>query len=133
MKRRDGVTTLEVLIAGIISVVVVLLLYNSISYCIEKYKENKAIEQLEEINSQVSALPTFPCDHGAACNFRVHGEHMWCEYHKMYHHRDRSCMHNADLEKLEDAIIRKRESELGIVRTPKPVKFKPDEEFNKRR
>ena len=131
--NKRGVTTLEVLVTGLFILVVAVILYEGIVFAIKKHKEEKFYEHLEEINAQSNDPSKFPCDHGTACNFKIHGEHMWCEYHKMYHHRDRSCMHNADLEKLEDAIIRKRESELGIVRTPKPVKFKPDEEFNKRR
>ena len=131
--NKRGVTTLEVLVTGLFILVISVILYEGIVFAIKKHKKEKFYEHLEEINAQSNDPSKFPCDHGAACNFKVHGEHMWCEYHKMYHHRDRSCMHNADLEKLEDALIKKRESELGIVRIPKPVKFKPDVEFNKRR
>ena len=131
--NKRGVTTLEVLVTGLFILVITVILYEGIVFAIKKHKKEKFYEHLEEINAQSNDPFKFPCDHGAACNFKVHGEHMWCEYHKMYHHRDRSCMHNADLEKLEDALIKKRESELGIVRIPKPVKFKPDVEFNKRR
>lgn len=132
MKKR-GVTTLEVLVTGLFILVITVILYEGIVFAIKKHKEEKFYEHLDEINAQSNDPSKFPCDHGTACNFKVHGEHMWCEYHKMYHHRDRSCMHNADLEKLEDALIKKRESELGIVSIPKPVKFKPDVEFNTRR
>ena len=131
--NKRGVTTLEVLVTGLFILVISVILYEGIVFAIKKHKKEKFYEHLEEINAQSNDPSRFPCDHGAACNFKVHGEHMWCEYHKMYHHRDRSCMHNADLEKLEDSLIKKRESELGIVRIPKPVKFKPDVEFNKRR
>lgn len=126
--KRAGVTTLEVLVSGMIILILGIIFYEGAVYSIKKYKENKAIAQLERLN----ATSKFPCDHGTACNFKVHGEHMWCEYHKMYHHRDRACMHNSDLEKLEDVLIKQREDELGIVREPKPVKYKPDVEFNKR-
>lgn len=131
--NKRGVTTLEVLVTGLFILVISVILYEGIVFAIKKHKKEKFYEHLEEINAQSNDPSKFPCDHGAACNFKVHGEHMWCEYHKMYHHRDRSCMHNADLEKLEDSLIKKRESELGIARIPKPVKFKPDVEFNKRR
>lgn len=126
--KRAGVTTVEVLVFGMIVLILGVLLYEGMAYSIKRYKENKAIAHLDAINAPAK----FPCDHGTACNFKIHGEHMWCEYHKMYHHRDRACMHNADLEKLEDVLIKQREAELGIVRVPKPVKYKPDVEFNKR-
>ena len=128
--KRKGVTTLEVLVTGFIILVIGVILYEGVVFAIKKHKEAKLYEHLEEINKPNSE---FPCDHGNLCNFKIHGEHMWCEFHKMYHHRDRACMHNSQLEKLEDDLIKQREIELGIKRAPKPVKFEADPVFGKRK
>ena len=125
MKR---VTTLEVLVTSMVIVVIGVLLYESISYAIRRHRENKEIARIIE---QANAAEL--CDHGSACTFKKHCDHMWCEQHKMYHHRDRACMHDANLDKLEDIIIKDREKDLGIKHPSKPIKYKPDPEFNKRR
>lgn len=128
MKRRE-VTTLEVFVTGMIIVAACVLLYESISYSIRKYRANKEISRIDQVNAPAVEL----CDHGSSCSFKKHCDHMWCDQHKMYHHRDRMCMHNVDLEKLEDILIKDREKELGIKRPSIPIKYNPDLEFNKRR
>lgn len=123
------VSTSQVLFIGLVVTALILCCIGITKKLIQENREKKAIAHLEQINAPKEVL----CDHGTACTFKTHCDHMWCEKHQMYHHRDRVCMHDQNLEKLEDQLIKAREQELGFKKVTKPVKYKPDIEMNKRK